>query len=188
MLCLKRNYNYQFACNLDPANESDSGCSKTFFDVFKNGLQYSSSNFETQSNGRLGMAFIVSGLFTLYVSTSILVFNKKEEKGEMFNHSVRECKSWKRSYYILFCLLVNGLVVCLVVFSFTNNYSFNTYIYIACFKVAQMGIESFLEQFIEDNLMLSSLGCQMTFFYNLSSLGNNTFLDFLFSFFVDLGI
>jgi len=55
--------NLSYACNLDPPSSVDSSCPVVFFDIFKNNMLYSDSNFENIRYGRTGFTLVVCGIY-----------------------------------------------------------------------------------------------------------------------------
>lgn len=74
-----------YACSLSSASDSDSGCAKVFFDLFKNELNYNDEAFDSIRNGRCGIAMIVCGSYLLYIMSAILVPEKDKKSDTSYN-------------------------------------------------------------------------------------------------------
>ena len=62
-----------YACSLAPASDSDSGCAKVLFDIFKNNLKYKQSSFKALRYGRTGMSFLICGIYLWIISIRLAI-------------------------------------------------------------------------------------------------------------------
>jgi hypothetical protein len=77
-------------------------------------------------------------------------------------------------------------MVVLIQFSFTNVFGENAWYFLILLKISQMGIEYFLEQYTEDNLVIGPISCTIASMVSVATMGNNNFYDFLLSYFIEL--
>ena len=89
------------------------------FDLFKNQLKYTDSEFTNLRNARCGISFITVGIYMAYFISGIYIPDNKKENIE-YNGNVMNVRLWKRSR-ILYCLLfITTLILLLTEFSFSN--------------------------------------------------------------------
>jgi hypothetical protein len=85
-----------YACNFDPPSEADVGCPSVFFDIFKNDLKYSDNGFMNLRFGRTGVAFLVYGLYLMYLLTRMTIKDDSSEPKIAFDNNIWNNNLWRR--------------------------------------------------------------------------------------------
>lgn len=77
-----------YGCELSGNSESDSGCAKVFFDIFKNNLKYTDSLFVNLRDSRCGISMIVCGFYLAIVVSGVFLSDKSKSNSEIYNGNI----------------------------------------------------------------------------------------------------
>ena len=77
-----------YACELLPGSDADSGCGRVIFDLFKNQLKYTDSDFDSLRNARCGLTFIICGVYLMIYLSDLFVPIEEIRKLEAYNGNI----------------------------------------------------------------------------------------------------
>ncbi len=107
---------------------------------------------------------------------------------EGFDGNIWEKNVWRRSFFLFQAIIILIFMLILLQFSTSLEYANNAWGYMIFLKVAQIIIQFIVEQAIQDHLLFHPLSCVFTVMSSLAGMGAANFFDYVFSYFIDVGI
>ena len=155
------------------------------------GKTLSSKEVTRAMNGRMAVCFMVVSVFMMVASSKILVPKRATSDGmfiEEDEDTIFHPEAWKRSHYILINILVNGLNIALIEFSFTTFYSENFFTVFVAMKALHLVVENYVGEFLQEDLVScpTSVGLAMT--GGLVTIAAEDFTDFTLGTYMDFVI
>ena len=93
---------------------------------------------------------------------------------------------WKRGYLIKNTAIHILLLICLLEFTFSSIFEINTLIWVGLMKVLGLIVETYLEEVLEDKLLVACLIIGQGVTEYIATFGAPDYLDVLKSFYVEL--
>ncbi|KAL4426732.1 hypothetical protein ABPG74_006104 [Tetrahymena malaccensis] len=119
--------------------------------------------------------------------------NKLQERdrlmvSEFYDGNIWQEKTWKRGQYLYMSIIVWMIMLIILHLSFSTFYGDNIWLFTALFKITQLFIQESLKVYMENELLTSSFNCVIATTLIVSGLGALDFYEYLFTYFVSLGI
>ena len=157
---------------------------------------YLTSNADAVTvSGRIGLTFIVMGMFGLWCGSSILVPERprddteallratgEEDEEEEFFTPIR----WRRTHFISGCLII---IVCeLYLAEFSTVATYNTYLFFCWFgmKWYHFLLENVCDLFLAEAFMVSAIGCISECVEGFVTIAAATFTEFALAYILDV--
>ncbi|EGR28850.1 hypothetical protein IMG5_167590 [Ichthyophthirius multifiliis] len=131
-------------------------------------------------SGRTGLAQIVIGIYSTMV---MYLFIKESHDGNIWNE-----QSWHRMYFFQFNIFIWIVMIFIMYLSFSTVYGKYIWYFMVVLKVFQIVFEEWLKLYVCTELKLNLLSVLLSQGMQIAGLGAIDFFDFLFSYFVGLGI
>ncbi|EGR27358.1 hypothetical protein IMG5_197430, partial [Ichthyophthirius multifiliis] len=173
--------------------ESESKIEFYKYQYKQNGLKIDSENFIKIKKGRSNLAMIVIGIYIMYYMIILLIPHKKGKIDELMgnislDNNIWYKTIWRRFYYFFFTIIIIIIMSVIIQFSLSNNFSENIWYFLVIIKIIGMVFECIGEYLLQDNILISIINTSFDCTLNMATLGANDFFDFLFSYFVEIGI
>ncbi|KAL4493032.1 hypothetical protein ABPG72_020811 [Tetrahymena utriculariae] len=107
---------------------------------------------------------------------------------EFYDGNIWQEKIWKRGQYIYMSIIIWMIMLIILHLSFSTFYGHNIWFFTALFKITQLFIQESLKVYMENELLTSSFNCVIATTLIVSGLGALDFYEYLFTYFVSLGI
>eukprot|EP00340_Litonotus_pictus_P013036 CAMPEP_0170539486 /NCGR_PEP_ID=MMETSP0209-20121228/103958_1 /TAXON_ID=665100 ORGANISM="Litonotus pictus, Strain P1" /NCGR_SAMPLE_ID=MMETSP0209 /ASSEMBLY_ACC=CAM_ASM_000301 /LENGTH=3449 /DNA_ID=CAMNT_0010841431 /DNA_START=2857 /DNA_END=13206 /DNA_ORIENTATION=+ len=176
-------------CSLQKEENSNSNddCYKSIFD----GIEYLPSSSKTQklvSYGRIGVALIVVGLYLLARGIGIMLPNNRLFHQTSFDMNFWKYFSWKRANFIFIFGIVFLSMVYTMNMSYSDFWGNNIWYTLYMFKAVGIVFENIVESSIDDRLLHAMIPLTWDINQALFSFGADDLIDYLNTYFVELGI
>ncbi|EAR82338.2 transmembrane protein, putative (macronuclear) [Tetrahymena thermophila SB210] len=119
--------------------------------------------------------------------------NKLKERDKMmvtefYDGNIWQERIWKRGQYLYMSIIVWTIMLIILHLSFSAFYAQNIWLFTALLKITQIFIQESLKVYMENELLTSSFNCVIATTLIVSGLGALDFYEYLFTYFVSLGI
>lgn len=112
----------------------------------------------------------------------------KSNNEESYSNNTFKVSSWKKSSFMAAHFITLFITIILIYFSFSNKFSNNLYIFIVICKVVKIIYEKFIDYLLDDMALRTGISCYINLGLFLCTMGANNFLEFLLSYFIDVGM
>jgi hypothetical protein len=168
-------------------------------------LALDEDRIELYRNGRMGTCFICVMLYLTILCSTLLVPDWGKERAEaralaaqndafyddddeLPPSSTFAPMLWKRANMMLASMCMQGLLLYMWEFSYSDTFSSNVYLIIVVFKFVQMLLDLVMEGLMRELLLVAPLLVVIGVTEALVTMGANDFRDFIVSFFVELSL
>ncbi len=163
----------------------DATCFRSIFDLLD-------SNFsQVTRDGRTGTGLLVVGFYFMYQTSEYFVcYTQHTELARdvefLGNHF--SPRRWGKGEFF-FLIIVNLYEIFVIVyFSYSQVFALNSWVFFVVMKLVAMTIEEIHEGYLDDSLPKSALKIVTDIAIYVATLSSPTFLVYLFSFVIDLGV
>mmetsp|Transcript_751 Transcript_751/g.1598 ORF Transcript_751/g.1598 Transcript_751/m.1598 type:complete len:1761 (+) Transcript_751:28-5310(+) len=171
-------------------------------------LALTNDRIDTYRVGRTGTGLMAIGLYTTVLGTSLLVpdwmdehIEDNEGQLEYGNNDIDDDEDeppepspvwtpmlWKRSHLIWGSMCLEAFLLVIWEFSYSALFEDNVYVFIMVFKTIQMIMDVFMGDMLREHLMNAPLVVVIEVSEILVTMGASDFMDFTFSYFVELSV
>ena len=160
---------------------------------------------------RVGYAVLCLGMYCIFMGAKLFVPNAGEEAGDdaridevmaanaaaMGDDEEEEMLPpsefwtpllWKRAHLLLWTMYTFTCLMICWEFSYSDIFGQNIYQWIVIFKLMQMLMDQVLAMYMKENLLIASLMVSIEVTEFMVSMGASSLVDFLISYFVELGL
>jgi len=113
---------------------------------------------------------------------------KNEDPEEAFDGNIWMSDIWARSSMIMCSIIHVSMIMVIVQFSFSSTFGDNIFAFIGVMKIIGMATAEITESVFDDKLLICPMLMIHELMENLVTFGASDFLDFLVSYYVELGL
>ncbi|GMH75260.1 hypothetical protein TL16_g06700 [Triparma laevis f. inornata] len=171
-------------------------------------LALTQDRIDTYRVGRTGTGLLAIGLYTTVLGVSLIVPDWMDEHVEDNQDQLEMGQGgfddedeepvepspvwtpmlWKRSHLIWGSICLEGFLLVIWEFSYSALFEENVYVFIMVFKTIQMIMDVFMGDMLREHLMNAPLVVVIEVSEILVTMGASDFMDFTFSYFVELSV
>ncbi|CAM9426180.1 unnamed protein product, partial [Ectocarpus fasciculatus] len=174
---------------------------------WQDNLALTTDRILTYRTGRIGVCLIASMIYIALISVELFVpdwteenkaeaeanvakdiYYNDDDEDQLPTSPVFAPMQWKRAHLLWASLVMQGLLVGIWEFSYSNTFATYVYQFIVGFKIAQMFMDLVLEGLLRELLMVAPLLVIVGITEQLVTMGAEDFKDFVVSFFVELSV
>ena len=169
-------------------------CYVSMFDYFQNNLDPTSAEFLTLRVGRCGVALLFFSFYVMYYVSGIIVPEDSKQTinkyldNESFDGNIMMVNLWKRSYFIFISFIAVFYYTLVMQYCFTQFIGLNIWMSLAAIKIIQIFWEEILKALFDDDMLFAPLQIFINTIQALGTMAASNFFDFLFGYFVGLGL
>jgi hypothetical protein len=160
-------------------------------------LKVDPRNIEATRTGRMGLSFLVLGVYLMVLGARIFVPRKisKHERAVDRRRDARELSrnvwtptAWRRTHHLLVSIYYSFLLLFIIQLSFWADFGTYIWYFIVTLKIVNILGDMALEAVLRESLLVSPLSAAMAITQGMVTLGASDFQDFVTGFAMDLAL